>query len=60
MKFTAVATHEVNVISESQVGDGSSTDRNRGVVGMGSLLLYLLNGNVEQDGREQTSLTDAN
>ncbi|KAH3700977.1 hypothetical protein DPMN_075960 [Dreissena polymorpha] len=25
-KFTACATYEVNVISESKVGDGSSTD----------------------------------
>ncbi|KAH3883140.1 hypothetical protein DPMN_007090 [Dreissena polymorpha] len=48
----------VNIISESQVGDGFSTDGNRGVVVKQNLLHYLKE-KVEQGGREQTSLTDA-
>ena len=35
-KFTAEATHEVNVISESQVGNGSFTNGDRGVMVMES------------------------
>ncbi|KAH3833842.1 hypothetical protein DPMN_107158 [Dreissena polymorpha] len=52
-------THKANFISESQFGDGSSTDEDRGVVVMESLMQYLLNEKVEQDRREQTSLTGA-
>ncbi|KAH3721559.1 hypothetical protein DPMN_064488 [Dreissena polymorpha] len=32
LEFTAGATHGVNVISVSEVGDGSSIDRDRNVV----------------------------
>ena len=53
LKFAADATHEVNVISEFQVGDGSSTDGDRGVVVMKSLLQNLLKEKVKQDGEEQ-------
>ncbi|KAH3692943.1 hypothetical protein DPMN_193279 [Dreissena polymorpha] len=49
----------VNVTSESQVGDGSSTNEGRFVLVMESRLYYLLKEKVEQDGRKQTSLTDA-
>ncbi|KAH3812010.1 hypothetical protein DPMN_140431 [Dreissena polymorpha] len=59
MKFTASAIHAVNVISESHVGYGFATDGDRGVVVMESLLQYLLKEKVEQDGKEQTILTDA-
>ncbi|KAH3709326.1 hypothetical protein DPMN_068788 [Dreissena polymorpha] len=59
LKFTATTTHEVNVISESQVADWSSTEGDRSVVVMESLLHYLLTEKVEQGGTEQTSLTDA-
>ncbi|XP_052233050.1 uncharacterized protein LOC127845911 [Dreissena polymorpha] len=43
------ATDEVNVSSKSQVGNGSSTDGDRGVVVMKSLLHYLFKETVEQD-----------
>ncbi|KAH3870105.1 hypothetical protein DPMN_033286 [Dreissena polymorpha] len=36
LKFTAGATHEVNIISESQVGVGSSTAGDKGGVAMES------------------------
>ncbi|KAH3776244.1 hypothetical protein DPMN_177664 [Dreissena polymorpha] len=51
--------HEGNGISKSQVGDWSFTDVDRGVVVMGSLLHHRLNEKVEQDERDQTSLTNA-
>ncbi|KAH3852010.1 hypothetical protein DPMN_094499 [Dreissena polymorpha] len=38
LKFTVGATHDVNIIRESQVGDKSSTDGDRGVVAMESLM----------------------
>ncbi|KAH3710565.1 hypothetical protein DPMN_070051 [Dreissena polymorpha] len=60
LKFTAGATDEVNVTSESQVGDGSSTDGDRCVVVMYILLHYLFNDKVKQDGSDRTSLKDAN
>ncbi|KAH3820518.1 hypothetical protein DPMN_122262 [Dreissena polymorpha] len=56
LTFIAGANHEVNIINESQSGDGSSTDTDRGVVIMESLMHYFLKENVEQDGREQTYL----
>ncbi|KAH3780591.1 hypothetical protein DPMN_158409 [Dreissena polymorpha] len=49
LKFTAGATHEVNISSESHIGDGSSNDGDRGVVVIKSLLHYL--HKVEQDER---------
>ncbi|KAH3868655.1 hypothetical protein DPMN_031806 [Dreissena polymorpha] len=55
--FTASAPHEINAISESQLGDGSSTDDDRSMVGIVSLLHFLLKDNVEQYGRDLTALT---
>ncbi|KAH3888256.1 hypothetical protein DPMN_012288 [Dreissena polymorpha] len=48
LKFTASATHEVNDISKPQVGDGSVTDGDRGVMVLERLLYYLLNKKAKQ------------
>ena len=61
LKLTAGTTHDVNVISESRVvdgsRDGSSTDGDRDMVVMKSLIhyRYLLNKNVKQNMRKQIS-----
>ncbi|KAH3882350.1 hypothetical protein DPMN_006285 [Dreissena polymorpha] len=57
--FTAGAIHGANDISESQTGYISSTDGDKCMGVMESLLHYLLEEKVGQDGREQTTLTDA-
>ncbi|KAH3785098.1 hypothetical protein DPMN_163182 [Dreissena polymorpha] len=59
LKFTSNATHEVNLISESQVADGSYTDGERGGMVMEIVMYYLLKEKVEQNGIELKTLTDA-
>ncbi|KAH3721373.1 hypothetical protein DPMN_064296 [Dreissena polymorpha] len=59
LKCIAGATQEVNVVSESQLRDGSSIDGDGAVVVMESLLQYLLNERIDWDESEQTSLTPA-
>ncbi|KAH3831427.1 hypothetical protein DPMN_104694 [Dreissena polymorpha] len=51
--------YEGFILKFTAVGDGSSTDGDRNVVVMDSLLHYLLKKNVEQDGGEHLALTDA-
>ncbi|KAH3829749.1 hypothetical protein DPMN_102977 [Dreissena polymorpha] len=50
LKFTAGATHEVNIISESQVGDWGSINANGDVVVLESLLHYLLKEKLNRTG----------
>ncbi|KAH3772769.1 hypothetical protein DPMN_174115, partial [Dreissena polymorpha] len=56
---TACAYHKVDAISESQVGDRASRDGETGVVVFEGLLHYLLEEQFKQNGKEQTSLTNA-